>query len=232
MIEVRRTGEGDPLEFAVVVREGQGETHHNVTMARETCDRLAAGKHTPEECLEAAFRFLLDREPKEPQPLWALAHAGDLEGGIAEIERGVTHWVGTGAVLHSTHHRAVLAAACCAAGDLERGRMHLAVARRHVDDFGERYAEAELYRIGAQLRLREGAPAEKVEAELRRAIEIAEAQGARLWQLRAAIDLARLWRDYGRSEAHDLLAPIYDWFTEGFGTADLKQAKALLDELQ
>jgi len=65
MIEVRRTGEGDPLKFEVVVRVGQGESRHHVTMARETCDRLTAGKHTPERCLEAAFRFLLDREPKE-----------------------------------------------------------------------------------------------------------------------------------------------------------------------
>jgi hypothetical protein len=65
MIEVRRTGEGDPLEFEVVVREGKGETRHDVTMAQVTCERLTAGKHTPERCLEAAFRFLLDREPKE-----------------------------------------------------------------------------------------------------------------------------------------------------------------------
>ena len=65
MIEVRRTGEGDPLEFEVVVREGKGETRHDVTMAQETCERLTAGKHTPERCLEAALRFLLDREPKE-----------------------------------------------------------------------------------------------------------------------------------------------------------------------
>ena len=65
MIEVRRTGEGDPLEFEVVVREGRGETRHQVTIARATCERLTAGKHTPEACLEAAFRFLLDREPKE-----------------------------------------------------------------------------------------------------------------------------------------------------------------------
>jgi hypothetical protein len=65
MIEVRRTGEGDPLEFEVVVREGQGESRHHVTMAQQTCDRLTAGKHTPERCLEAAFTFLLDREPKE-----------------------------------------------------------------------------------------------------------------------------------------------------------------------
>ena len=65
MIQVRRTGEGDPLEFEVIVREGKGETRHAVTMSRETCERLTAGKHTPERCLEAAFRFLLDREPKE-----------------------------------------------------------------------------------------------------------------------------------------------------------------------
>jgi hypothetical protein len=65
MIEVRRTAEGDPLEFEVVVREGRGETRHHVTMAGKTCDQLTAGKHTPERCLEAAFRFLLDREPKE-----------------------------------------------------------------------------------------------------------------------------------------------------------------------
>jgi hypothetical protein len=65
MIEVRRIAEGDPLEFEVVVREGKGETRHQVTMSRQTCERLAAGKHSPERCLEAAFRFLLDREPKE-----------------------------------------------------------------------------------------------------------------------------------------------------------------------
>ena len=65
MIEVHRAGEGDPLEFEVVVREGEGESRHQVTMAEQTCDRLTAGKHTPERCLEAAFRFLLDREPKE-----------------------------------------------------------------------------------------------------------------------------------------------------------------------
>jgi hypothetical protein len=65
MIEVRQTGEGDPLAFDVVVREGKGETRHHVTMSRATCERLTAGQHTPEQCLEGAFRFLLDREPKE-----------------------------------------------------------------------------------------------------------------------------------------------------------------------
>jgi hypothetical protein len=65
MIEVRRIAEGDPLDFEVVIREGGGETRHRVTMLRETYNQLSVGKHTPERCLEAAFRFLLDREPKE-----------------------------------------------------------------------------------------------------------------------------------------------------------------------
>jgi hypothetical protein len=65
MIQVRLTSERDSFIFDVVVCEGKGETWHHVTMSRETCERLTAGKHTPERCLEAAFRFLLDREPKE-----------------------------------------------------------------------------------------------------------------------------------------------------------------------
>jgi hypothetical protein len=65
MIQVRQTAERVPLIFEVVIREGKGETRHQVTMSRETCERLTSGKHTPERCLEAAFQFLLDREPKE-----------------------------------------------------------------------------------------------------------------------------------------------------------------------
>ena len=65
MIQVRQTAEQDSLIFEVVVREVKGETRHQVTMSRDTCERLTSGKHTPERCLEAAFKFLLDREPKE-----------------------------------------------------------------------------------------------------------------------------------------------------------------------
>lgn len=65
MIEILSTAKGDPLDFEVVVREGNGETRHHVTMSRRTYEQLTAGQHPPERCLEAAFRFLLDREPKE-----------------------------------------------------------------------------------------------------------------------------------------------------------------------
>jgi len=65
VIKIERAGEGDPIEFEVIVRVGNGETRHHVTMTRATCERLTMGAHTPERCIEAAFRFLLDREPKE-----------------------------------------------------------------------------------------------------------------------------------------------------------------------
>lgn len=65
MIKVERAGEGDPLEFEVIVRVGNGETRHHVTMARDTCERLTMGTRTPEPYIEATFRFLLDREPQE-----------------------------------------------------------------------------------------------------------------------------------------------------------------------
>ena len=65
MIKVEQTSEGDPLEFEVIVSVGSGETRHHVTLARDTCKRLAMGTHTPEHCIKAAFQFLVDREPKE-----------------------------------------------------------------------------------------------------------------------------------------------------------------------
>jgi predicted ATPase len=100
-----------------------------------------------------------------------------------------------------------------------------------VERTGERWLEAELYRHKGQLLLRQGHS--KAAAELyRKALSIAKEQAAKLWELRAAASLARLRRDRGRpAEARDLLAPIYGWFTEGFDTADLKEAKALIGEL-
>jgi len=100
-----------------------------------------------------------------------------------------------------------------------------------VERTGERWFEAELNRHKGQLLLRQG-HAEAAEEMYRKALGIAREQEAKLWELRAAVSLARLRRDQGRrAEACDLLAPIYGWFTEGFDTPDLKEARALLDEL-
>ena len=96
-----------------------------------------------------------------------------------------------------------------------------------------RWIEAELHRLRGELRLALPEPDQsEAEACFRRALAVAHEQQAKLWELRAATSLARLWRDQRRrNEAHDLLAPICGWFTEGFDTADLKDAKGLLDEL-
>jgi predicted ATPase len=96
---------------------------------------------------------------------------------------------------------------------------------------GERWFAAELNRHKGQLLLRQEHP-EAAEELYRKALSIAQKQQAKLWELRAAVSLARLHRDQSRrAEARDLLAPVYDWFTEGFGTQDLKEARALLYEL-
>jgi predicted ATPase len=95
------------------------------------------------------------------------------------------------------------------------------------------WCEAEVHRVAGDIALRSSAPdALKAESYFERALAVARSQQAKSWELRAAMSMARLWRDQAkRDEARELLAPIYGWFTEGFDTLDLKQAKALLDEL-
>jgi predicted ATPase len=97
----------------------------------------------------------------------------------------------------------------------------------------ERWCEAEVHRTAGEITLLAPEPdAAKAEAYFERALAVARAQQVKSWELRAAMSMARLWRDQGKSDdARDLLAPIYGWFTEGFATLDLKQAKALLHEL-
>jgi predicted ATPase len=103
-----------------------------------------------------------------------------------------------------------------------------------VDRTGERWYEAELHRIEGGLLLSLPVPDQrKAEVCFRKAIEIAQVQEAKSWELRAATSLARLWLDQGkRREAHALLTPVYGWFTEGFQTADLRNAKSLLDDMK
>jgi predicted ATPase len=102
-----------------------------------------------------------------------------------------------------------------------------------IETKGERWFDAEELRIGGEIALLEpNANATKAEAYFNRALDVARKQQAKSWELRAATSMARLWRDQGkREEACDLLAPVYGWFTEGFDTLDLKEAKVLLDEL-
>jgi predicted ATPase len=102
-----------------------------------------------------------------------------------------------------------------------------------IETAKERWFEAEVNRIAGAIALKSPEPdAPKAEAYFERALTVARQQQAKSWELRAAMSMARLWRDQGkRDEARDLLAPVYGWFTEGFDTLDLKEAKQLLDEL-
>ena len=119
-------------------------------------------------------------------------------------------------------------------GQPEVGLTALAEALTLVDTTGERWYEAEIYRLKGELLLQQNAD-NQADAEtcFQHAISIAQSQQAKSWELRAATSLARLWQQQGkREEAHDLLAPVYNWFTEGFDTADLQDATKLLEELE
>jgi predicted ATPase len=162
---------------------------------------------------------------------WVKVKNGDVAEGISLLRSGSRAYHATGAETWMPHFIALLAAGCEIAGQVEEGLTLLDDALQIVERTGERWFAAELYRHKGQLLLRQGL-SEAAEELYHKALTIAEEQGAKLWELRATVSLARLRRDQGRpAEAHDLLAPIYAWFTEGFDTPDLTEAKALLDAL-
>jgi adenylate cyclase len=163
---------------------------------------------------------------------WALAELGEVEKGVAEMEEGIAGFGRLGGV-----PRKQFALAMLAQGYQRLGRHDEALAifdqgLAHVERSREMLDTAEILRLKGDLLIaRDGLPAE-AERCFRAAVELARAQQARWWELRATASLARLLRDAGRGdEARTMLAQIYGWFTEGFDTADLKDAKALLDEL-
>src|SRR5262249_19226001 len=139
----------------------------------------------------------------------------------------------TGTAAGMPGYLAQLAEAYGQVGQMEEAMHLLAEALALVDTTGERQMEAELYRLHGELLLRQAVPeAQTAEACFQRALDVARGQQAKWWELRAAMSLARLWQHQGkRAAARELLAPIYGWFTEGFDTADLQEARALLDEL-
>jgi predicted ATPase len=164
---------------------------------------------------------------------WVLAHQGQATEGITQITQGLRDYRATGAEAIRPYFLALLAEAYGTRGQPETGLTMLTEALVLVDTTGERWYEPELYRLKGALLLQQSSD-NQAEAEscFAQAIAIAQSQQAKSLELRAATSLARLWQSQGkRREAHDLLAPVYNWFTEGFDTADLKDAKVLLDEL-
>jgi len=162
---------------------------------------------------------------------WGMVENGDVMEGISLLQSGSLASRATGAEVWIPYHTAILARAYEIAGQIDEAVTQLDDALPTVERTGVCWLAAELHRHKGQMLLRQG-HSEVAEELFRRALRIAVEQEAKLWELRAAVSLARLRRDQGRrAEARDLLAPIYGWFTEGFDTADLIDAKALLDEL-
>jgi class 3 adenylate cyclase/predicted ATPase len=162
---------------------------------------------------------------------WGKVKNGNLEEGMSLLRRGLSAHRATGAELWMPHHISLLAEACEIAGQIEESLTLLDDALQVAGRTGDRWFAAELHRVKGQFLLQQG-KSEDAEVLYREALSIAEEQGAKLWELRASVSLARLWGEQRRhAEARNLLAPVYGWFTEGFDTADLKEAKALLDEL-
>jgi predicted ATPase len=164
---------------------------------------------------------------------WALAEQGYSEEGIAQVQEGLAAHRATGAELLRPYHLCLLAEACMKTGRLEDGLNALMEALPAVDEQENRFYEAETLRLKGELLLKQN-DSNTAEAQscLERAIEIVRKQSAKSFELRATMSLARLLRDTDRrDEAHEMLAGIYNWLTEGFDTANLKDAKALLDEL-
>jgi predicted ATPase len=164
---------------------------------------------------------------------WALAEQGQNEAGIAQMRQGLGAHQATGTGVSRPHYLALLAEAYGKGGQTEEGLRVLAEALAQVDHTGERYYEEEVYRLKGELLLRQAVPdAPQAEVCFQQALAVARRQQAKSWELRAARSLARLWQQQGkRTEAHQLLAEVYGWFTEGFDTPDLQEARALLDAL-
>jgi predicted ATPase len=162
-----------------------------------------------------------------------LALTGKAADAVQIITSGLTAWRATGATLYTPFYLSFLARAYAELGQFDDAWRCIAEAVTAVETTKETWFEAELHRTAGEIALMSPEPdATKAEAYFERALAVARKQQAKSWELRAAMSMARLWRDQGkRDAARDLLAPVYGWFTEGFDTRDLKKAKALLDAL-
>ncbi len=163
---------------------------------------------------------------------WALAEQGESQDGIEQLNQGLatSHAMGTG--IGQPYFQSMLAEAHANAGQLEEALAVLADALAEAGETGERWWEAEMYRLRGEWLLALSEENETAaESAFQQALDVARQQGARSLELRAALSLSRLWQQQGkRREAYLTLAEIYNWFTEGFDTPDLQEAAALLDE--
>jgi predicted ATPase len=163
---------------------------------------------------------------------WLFALTGKASDAVRAITSGITSLRSTEATLRVPFDLSHLAMAYAELGQPDNAQRCIDDAIGAIERSKEKWCEAELHRIAGAIALKSPPNPEKAEAYFDRALAVARQQQTKSWELRAAVSMARLWRDESkRREARELLAPVYDWFTEGFDTLDLKEARALLDEL-
>jgi class 3 adenylate cyclase/predicted ATPase len=164
---------------------------------------------------------------------WLLALTGKASDAVQMLTSGITAWRSTGATLWKPSCLVYLVRAYAELGKFDDAWRCIGEAIAAVETTKERWCEVEIYRLAGEIALLSpDADAAKAETYFERALAVARQQQAKSWELRAAMSMARLWRDQSKpQQARELLAPVYGWFTEGFNTRDLKEAKALLDEL-
>ena len=164
---------------------------------------------------------------------WLFAVTGKTSDAVQMLTSGITAWRSTGSTVFIPWFLSLLARAYAGLSEFDDAWRCIGEAMTAVETTKEKWCEAEVHRVAGEIALLSQEPdTAKTEAYFERALSVARQQQAKSWELRAAMSMARLWRDQGkRDEARDLLAPVYGWFTEGFDTLDLKDAKALLREL-
>ena len=165
---------------------------------------------------------------------WLFALAGQAAHAVHNITSGLSAWHSTGARVWIPFYLSLVTEAYAAIGQFDDARRSIGEATTAIQTTKEKWCEAEVHRVAGEIALMSPEPdATKAQAYFERALAVARQQQAKSWELRAAMSLARLWRDQGKpQQARELLAPVYGWFTEGFDTRDLKEAKALLGELR
>ena len=158
---------------------------------------------------------------------------GKASDAVLKLASGITALRATGSTIWVPWYQSYLAQACAELGQFDDAWHYIDEAMKAMETTKENWCEAEVNRIAGEIALKSsGADAPKAEAYFKRSLSVARAQQAKSWELRAAMSMARLWRDQGKPQhARELLAPVYGWFTEGFNTRDLKEATALLDTL-
>ena len=201
---------------------------------------ILSGNHVAASALAEELVVLADEKGASLRKAEGVIHQGcvlALTGKAADavqiITSGVTAWRSTGATVWTPLHMSFLASAYAKLGQFDDAWRCISEAMAASEETKETWCDADILRVAAEIVLLSGEPdTAKAEAYFERALAVARKQQTRSFELRAATSLARLWRDHGkRQQARDLLAPVYGWFTEGFDTLDLKEAKALLDEL-